>query len=124
VLVYDWLVQSPSCLSCFAIDSSTGAVTLTSAGSTLDFNVARSYNLTVRVTYPAVGGLFDTAAVTVWVVEINKPSSFVGLYNASSGASMTSAVISEATLPGTAIARVLFADPNTAWPWNARIYCE
>lgn len=75
----------------------------------------------MRVTYVAVG-LSDTAAVTIWLREVNKPSVWVGLFNASTGVAVASLVVSEATPPGTAIGRVAFTDPNTAFPWNVRTY--
>lgn len=82
---------------------------------------SQAYNLTVRVMYVTLN-LSDTAAVTVWVREVNKPAAWVGLYSASSGAAITAINISEATAPGTPIGRVAFSDPNTAFPWNARTY--
>ena len=81
----------------------------------------QAYNLTARVNYAAVG-LSDTAAVTVWIREINKPSVFQGLFNASSGAPIAAAIVSEAALPGTAIGKIAFTDPNTAFPWNVLSY--
>ena len=121
VLTYAWASQPSNCVNCFAIDSNTAAVTLGSAGGALNFNTATSYNLTVRVTYVGIG-MTDTAAVTVWVREINKPSIWAGLYNATTGVAMTSIVISESTPANTAIGRVAFTDPNTGFPWNARVY--
>lgn len=81
----------------------------------------QAYNLTVRVTYAAVS-MSDTAVVTVWVREVNKPSVWGGLYDPSSGTLVTAAVVSESAPPGTAVGRVAFVDPNTAFPWNARVY--
>ena len=64
----------------------------------------------------------DTAAVTVWVREVNKPSVWSGLFNASTGAALPSLTVSEATPYGTPVARVAFTDPNTGFPWNALNY--
>ena len=143
VLTYSWAAEAPGCAGCFAIDPSTAAVTLGTNGGALNFNTAQvrptrrggsvpishtlaappppqAYNLTVRVYYAAVL-MSDTAPVTIWIREVNKPSVYQGLFNASTGAPMTSIVISEATPPGTAIGRLSFTDPNTAYPWNARL---
>lgn len=91
------------------------------SAAALDFAVAKSYNLTAQVTYVQLG-LTDTAAVTVWIREVNKPAVWQSLYNASTGAPIATINISEATLPGTIIARAAFSDPNTAFPWNSRSY--
>lgn len=96
-------------------------MTVGPSGSATNFLTARSYNLSVQVTYVQLG-LTDTAAVTVWIREINKPATWTGLYNASTGAPMPIIAVSETTPFSTAIGRALFADPNTAFPWNARVY--
>lgn len=120
VLTYTIAAEAPGCAGCFALNSSTGAISLGPNGGALNFNSATSFNMTVRVTYPSVGT--DAAAVTVWLREINKPSIWSGLFNASTGASMTSITIPETSTVGSSVGRVSFSDPNTAYPWNARIY--
>jgi hypothetical protein len=120
VLTYSWLSVPPALTNWFNINAATGAVTLGSAAA-LDFNVASSYNLTAVVTYAAVG-MSDTAAVTIWVREVNKPAVFQALYNATTGAPMAAVVISEATPRYTAVGRIAFVDPNTGFPWNVRNY--
>lgn len=122
LLRYAWVSQAPTCAGCFDINATTGAVSVTASAS-LNFLVAQSYNLTVSVTNtdPQVM-MSDTAMVTIWVREVNKPSVWAGLFNASSGSSMATVTISEATVVGSPVARISFSDPNTAWPWNARNY--
>jgi hypothetical protein len=120
VLQYDWLGLPAPLTNWFTLNPSTGAVTVGPAAN-LNFLVAKSYNLTARVTYVQLG-LTDTAAVTVWINEINKPAVWTGLYNASTSAPMSSITISETTAPGTPVGVIAFSDVNTAWPWNARIY--
>lgn len=41
VLSYAWASEAPGCISCFALNSSTGAVTLGSNGGALNFNSAK-----------------------------------------------------------------------------------
>lgn len=122
LLRYAWASQPAGCSGCFVINATTGAVTL-SASASLNFLVAKSYNFTVSVTDtdPNVG-MSDTAAVTVWVREVNKPSVWAGLFNATTRSPMAAVVMSEATAVGSAVGRVNFSDPNTAFPWNVRNY--
>ncbi len=120
ILNYTWLGVPPALTNWFILNPATGSVTI-GAAARLDFLVAKSYNLTVQVTYLQLL-LNDTAAVTIWVNEINKPAVWAGLYNASSNASMSTVVITEATPTLTVIGRVLFTDPNTRFPWNVRTY--
>lgn len=72
-----WSSQPSNCVGCFLFISSTAAMTLGAAGSSLDFYSAKSYNGTIRVNY---AGLFDTATVTIWIREVNKPATWTGLY--------------------------------------------
>lgn len=120
VLTYSILVEAPGCSGCFVIDNATASVMLGPNGGALNFNTASSYNLTVRAFYSLIG-MSDTASVTVWIREINKPAVWTGLYNMS-GVLAATVSISEAAPPGTQIGRILFTDPNTGHPWNTRAY--
>lgn len=41
VLTYAWAAEAPGCTGCFAIDPSTGSVTLGTNGGALNFNAAQ-----------------------------------------------------------------------------------
>ena len=121
-LTYAWYNLPPALAGWFIVDPNLGNVSVgTAGGGATNFLVSMSYNLTVQVTYVQLG-LSDTAAVTIWVREVNKPSIWTGLYNATTGSAIASIVISEMSPINTVIGRVLFSDPNTAFPWNTRVY--
>jgi len=85
----------------FAINSSTGQITVASA-SQLDFENASSFSLTVQVTDSATPPLSDTATITVNVLDVNE----------SPNVNNQSFSVAENSASGTSVGTVVATDPD------------
>jgi len=83
----------------FAIDSGTGEITVANSG-VLDFEVIPTFNLTIQV--QDIGGLTDTAAVTVGLTDADEPPD----------ASDMSLNLPENSANGTSVGTVSASDPD------------
>jgi len=86
----------------FAINSSTGEVTVANA-SALDFETTPTFSLTVQVTDDGMPALSASATVTVNLTDVNEGPTDIGLSSAS---------VSENQASGTAVGTLSTVDPD------------
>jgi len=101
-LTYSWDPSTPAAVSnLFTINSATGAVTGSAAATALNFETTSSYSLRVRVT--DTSGLFDTAAVTIKVYDVNEVATGRVLSYTKTASSFTTNVITSITVKENAL---------------------
>ena len=102
----------------FSINANTGQLSLAATAPAIVFNTQSSYSLTIKAMDQA-SGLFDTATVTVKVVQINNAAVFNGLFAAATGGAQLPAVVQlNETAPVGALvgfARFTDADQYPVW---------
>ena len=108
-------------LGVFAIDSATGEITVNESAQ-LDFETTPVFNLTVTVTDS--GGLTDTAAVTVSVIDLNEAptandAAFSLVENSANGTVVGTVTASDPDAGGTLSYAITGGDPSGAFAIDA-----
>ena len=110
--------------SVFSINASTGMLTVAAAAAEILIATAATYSLSIRATDPS-SGLFDTASVTVNVVDVNDMATLTGVFDGSGTVvlSPSAAVVrvNETLAVGSVVAIARFADVDTYPIWAAKV---